>query len=49
MNSENGFLVLESGEAFPGLWQGQERSQLAPIDRANKTSDELAAKVLALP
>ncbi len=36
MNSENGFLVLESGEAFPGLWQGQERSDQGLKDRAGE-------------
>jgi carbamoyl-phosphate synthase small subunit len=27
VKSEKGFLVLESGEVFPGLWQGQERAK----------------------
>lgn len=32
MNMTKGFLVLESGEVFPGLWQGEDRA----VDRAGE-------------
>ena len=32
MNMTKGFLVLESGEVFPGLWQGDDRA----LDRAGE-------------
>ncbi len=36
MNIENGYLVLESGECFPGIWQGKSASGDVAIDRAGE-------------
>ncbi len=36
MTYKSGFLVLESGEIFPGLWPGDEAQLGAPVERAGE-------------